>query len=376
MAKVQIDMSTPIPFIQALTPIHDGNYPTSARPSGLSLDSVSGSIVDGGVITLSGAGFQTAPTYTVYENFEQFTAAGQNLTTSNSTFDSTPSVYIADSIADSRSGTYSVNMFTENEAATDLWQASANTFTLTDNPTEVFASYSVKNPTGKRLPGNPIPAANTFPADSIAKFAWLLDVGSATNDLVIPTIPAQARFSLAGNDLGNIYEFMGGMNPPYWRFGEWIRFTTYLKAGAVPEVDAGTVYFQGMNAVDGMTEYTTPSNDVIFLNGTGPNYKWQTINFAGWFRDGDLDPNASEVEVLFDDIYVAWGDNAAARVEIGDNAVYTSCTKLSVCDHVTWNAVEITATVRQSDLNFGANVYLFVTLGDNTTRDSIQVITI
>ena len=169
---------------------------------------------------------------------------------------------------------------------------------------------------------------------------------------------------------------LGGFDPTWWTFGEWNRMTTWMKAGATPETDAGNFMFQGMSETGG--QLTTTSTNAIFQGGTAP-YEWKSINIAGWARETNTTdtPDIVDAQILYDDIYFAWGDNAAARVEIGDNSDYSSCTILSVCDAIqnkpAWTDEILTVNLRQANLNFVNPVYLFVFDKDNNLVDTREV---
>jgi hypothetical protein len=350
------------------------NY--SPPPQGAAIYSINGSLTDGSVLTIKGKGFGAGATNYIYENFANFTSAGQLLQDVDNEFD-TPSLF-ADSVADSRSGTYSINGYGLHSSD---YRANISNIILGGDPTEVFSSYSIKNPVGKHMPhqGSDV-VANTYPAvGSNFKPCWFLGPDSASNDIITPLL-TQDRWSTDGNDLHNVAFTMGGSAPAFFTFGEWCRFTTWLKAGAVPEVDAGEMYFQGMSASGGQLEVT--SQNAIFLGGTAP-YKWTNVNIIGWARETTVGstPDVANVQILLDDVYISWGDNAAVRVEIGDNANYGLCTKLSVCDPLrdangdaVWHDRQLTVNFRASDLDLGADVFIFVTGVLNTQLVARQIL--
>lgn len=82
-----------------------------------------------------------------------------------------------------------------------------------------------------------------------------------------------------------------------------------------------------------------------------------------------------EDNLVIDDVYIAVGDNAAARVEIGNNPVYTNCTKLALATPTSWADGSITATVREGTFKSGETGYIFVLDKDNNVSNSSQGIT-
>jgi len=144
--------------------------------------------------------------------------------------------------------------------------------------------------------------------------------------------------------------------------------TSWVKAGDIPNVDAGDLYFQVANAEAAIFEDV--SNPVIFANGTPPN-GWTQLNIGGWARERTTQGG---VKVLYDDVYVAWGANSAARVELGNASTYAACTDLAVCDRTSWSSNEIIANCREGGLNLANPTWLYVITSDNTTIYSKQVV--
>ncbi len=87
------------------------------------------------------------------------------------------------------------------------------------------------------------------------------------------------------------------------------------------------------------------------------------MHIPGWVRGTDV--NSKPITLLYDDIYFAVGPNAAARVEIGNNAVYEKCTKMSIATPITWSDTEVIATIREGSFRPNEDVYLFVVNAEN-----------
>jgi hypothetical protein len=330
--------------------------------------------------------------------------------------------------------------------------------------TEAFVSLALINPTGKHMPGAGVGlAANTHASGSHAKFPWLQgndEAGNSSyhdNDIVIPNLNG-GKFSLIGNGGGTIKDGLGGTNPTWWTFGEWNRMTTWLKAGADPDMDSGQTYFEGMSHTGGKFVYSSSTvsifgvslNRVSCTNGSAflvgetvtggtsgatgvvkstnasylnlqhggsmdsatpvkfiigetitggtslavgttttnaygeahqhsSKHSWPQINLPGYYRPIDSTssatyPHGANTQIVFDDFYVAVGANSAARVELGNASTYAACTKLALCDYSAWSNTSITAKARCADINLGADVWLFVTLADNTTQYTYKVL--
>jgi hypothetical protein len=76
--------------------------------------------------------------------------------------------------------------------------------------------------------------------------------------------------------------------------------------------------------------------------------------FNRWCND------CAESAPTFDDVYVAIGTGAQARVEIGDAATYATSKNLSMATVTSWGDTSITATVRQGSFSNLNNAYLYV----------------
>ena len=81
---------------------------------------------------------------------------------------------------------------------------------------------------------------------------------------------------------------------------------------------------------------------------------WNTIHFPGF---GRKDTNSM---LYYDDIYVATGPYAQARVEIGNAPIYNNSTNLAILTPTSWSNSLIVATVRQGSFTSGQTAYLYV----------------
>jgi len=345
---------------------------------------VTGTISDGSAITITGSGFGTGTANQFFEDFSNVTNVGDELTTSNTNFTAFDS-NIPKAISDSRSGT---RAFQGSQLKDGTYKFAGCQFDLDSIPTtEVFVSFAVKVPTGKRFPGNTT-GPNVYSSDSSWKTFWLLGAGTPTqgstlNDMVCPQhVGGTGNWFVSGNDLKNIDDKINDDDNSWFEFGQWNRMSTWLRAGAVPNVDVGDYYFQGLNPVSGMMEDTevglnfdgpTPvPTDVIFKFGNAP-YEWRQIQVPGWIRHRTAAQGGDEVSIPYDDVYISWGTNAAARVELSNNATYTSSTRAAVCTYTSWSDTSISAVVREGDVNFAEDTWLHVIDGDNNVVTTYKV---
>jgi hypothetical protein len=124
---------------------------------------------------------------------------------------------------------------------------------------------------------------------------------------------------------------------------------------ANPSTVAGHDWAQGIG--DGFGQVAREdTTDPVFGGGTEP-YQWTRLHLNGWIRETDRD---YEVRLLYDDIYLATGPHAAARVEIGNKANYSECTMMAISTPTAWSGTQITATVREGCFRDGDAVWVFV----------------
>ena len=69
--------------------------------------------------------------------------------------------------------------------------------------------------------------------------------------------------------------------------------------------------------------------------------------------------------MTYDDIYVATGPNAAARVEIGDAPTYKGSRNLAISTPQTWNDNQIVFTLRAGPIMDFSHAYLYVVDANN-----------
>jgi hypothetical protein len=205
-----------------------------------------------------------------------------------------------------------------------------------------------------------LPAGNTFPGDGYGGANWK-EVWVAKDDSV-----NDADLCVMGNGW-TWYHWFG--NDPYhdtydspsWTFtkvaGRWDRYAWWTK-GSTSNDGATSISITNTNGTTTAWEKT----GVQTLN-TGDSGKRRQVYLNGYVR---TTPNSYPT---FDDVYLAVGDYAQARVEIGDASTYAACTKLSVCTTplgtAGWSDTSITCTVRGGNLTAG-NAWVYVINADGT----------
>lgn len=224
--------------------------------------------------------------------------------------------------------------------------------------TEVFISYWVAIPPGSNFPNTTLPA--TFSNQSAWKFAWLMDTAMGymgNDDFCIPTYIGPDQIMLAGNAYTpSPYWQMPRPITTWWSWTRWVRFTTWLKANEVNSLSNGNATFQIL--VEDEKQINQAWTQQPVFKDTSVKYpdgsKWDRLAIPGWYRQ----ENSSNVRPTYDDIYVAIGANAQARVEIGDAPVYTDCKNLSILQPISWSNDTIVAKILDGTLK--NNKYIFV----------------
>lgn len=347
------------------------NY--SPPPQGAAIYSIKGDMTDANRIVISGSGFGQGANNHIYENFDGFNTNLQLLSEVPNNYDQV-STNARSSVGGKRTGSYCLHG-QEMDALGERIGGAATCIKSLGRTTEIFVSHSLKNPLGASMPWVSVDnGANVYSSDSSVKPVWLLNnldggdgSNGAGNDLVLFMLNAN-RWNISGNALTNYVSTFDELAPSSWQFDEWVRLTSWLSTkGADPLNTNTTSYFQMMNRLTGQTVETRDNVSVFASGGTAP-YQWSHVNVPAWDRDG------STARLLFDEVYIAWGGNEAARVEIGDNANYGLCSKLSICDHVSWEDNQIVVNLRESDLDLTGDVFLFITGVDNTQLVARQVL--
>jgi len=326
------------------------------------ISTVSGTIADGQSITISGSDFGSGPTIVLFDDFETETS-GQRMDTTATVGSWTGSGGIgtrdfpyATSI-ESSSGNLAINTIEG-----DTWGAWDQVYVGMSETTEIFISYYAWVPIGYYYPYATSTAS--FSGTSSFKAAWLAYNGSTTeDDLVVPT-NAGTQFSISGNDwVSSITKI--GLGQDWWSWTQPNRLTTWIKSGS-PVTSNGTIYTQMMGS--SRSDQTTIDRPIFDSDGV-QNHAWNRVVVPGNFeiRSGYNDA------MLYDDIYIASGENAAARVEIGNAATYAACTKLAIATHDNWSTTSITATVRQGVFSQLESAYLYIIDSSNSASAGYAV---
>jgi hypothetical protein len=237
---------------------------------------------------------------------------------------------------------------------------------LGGDQTEVFYSFWVRIPDGSYFPGRGVTGPKQFSTDSSWKLSWLMDGydghGTSGFDMCFPTHIGNGNMTIAGND----YKFTSVGNS-WWSWNSWMRISVWVRGGAsLAQAGGGTTgFFQTLSQEKGLN--TQSFGTAQIFQDPSVTDKFSVLNIPGWIRSGITD---SRIRPVHDDIYVATGRGAVARVEIGDAPTYSQVRNLSIIPTTSWSSGKITARVPQAGVGSGSAWYVYVTDADGNTNAS------
>ena len=309
----------------------------SGRPS---INQVAGIFSNGQTITITGTGFGSCgPTVVLFDDFEKG-IEGSNISTSlNSAVVKQWSAVSTDyqpvySTLQSHSGIKSMLIdYAQQGRWAEVQFSGTNCvyfsfWMLVPSDSCVPGVYNQDGPNWKfvLLSGNPWPASDFTSV-------FLQDLPNPAFSLM------SAWYDSAG--LYNGSDTATSMIKGRWHRFEW-SFYGHTSAGFIHgwEMNDGSPRRQIQNATG--------------ISSLHANDLWGLVRFPAYARQDNVAKN------YYDDIYVAIGAGAQARVEIGNNADYSDCTALAILTTRSWSDTLIRADVRHGSFDVNDNVYLFV----------------
>jgi hypothetical protein len=218
---------------------------------------------------------------------------------------------------------------------------------------DIFISYSVVVPPGRYFSG--ATTDNTFPDASSWKFTWIADgtnaIGSTTTyNMCTPTHAGRGSFMVGGNSGSLSYLSVGA----YW---SW-HTKNYFSYGALPNdgnpaTANGSWYWQQSGKAGGAYALATSDKPVMQVGATTA---FDRVKFPGWFGNGDI----SNFDAYYDDVYVAVGNNAMARVVLSDASSFNSSVKNVVMPVISWSDTRVEVKVHREHIESGGAVYFRV----------------
>jgi hypothetical protein len=314
-------------------------------------------------VTITGSSFGSGPTVAIYDDFEGGSNGAQISSTATvGTWTEFGDIsYSNYSNAAAISGSLA---FRATTSTTHYGVYLQKSFTGTG---KVFACWWVYLPSGDAFPGADGNRVNW-------KQMWVQGSSTTDDDIVIPTFASDTGITtyvqnhiFNGNDSGGWSFYAGNIS---FQKGRWTRFWIYLNGNT-----------SGNDYIDGYFMHNDGGHPTKPYNSTHSWYFPQTVEF---FDAGSAYEKirvngyggATNSHPTFDDVYVATGNNCYARVEIGDNATYTSCTKLSILVPTSWSSSSISAKFFPGNFTNGSSAYVFVADSDNSISSGYGPITV
>ncbi|HQI75021.1 MAG TPA: hypothetical protein PK384_00780 [Candidatus Latescibacteria bacterium] len=218
--------------------------------------------------------------------------------------------------------------------------------------TDIYFSWWAYVPVNRAIPGANTPWGPNWKLFWIYHHPWPASdyvFTLMTDSLPVGNPPRADYFLMAAADDRNApmrANFDTRYGPSTFIKGRWNRWEVYMKGST----SNGTLQAWEMNGGVKRTQIASRNGVVTIHAGE----LWDNLHFPGYGRG---DKNS---QTYYDDIYVATGPGAMARVEIGNAAKYTECTNLAVITPTFWSDTTIEATVRQGSFRVGEAAFIFV----------------
>ena len=312
------------------------------------IDTATGTFSNGGSITITGTGFgASGPNVVLFDSFENGTT-GSNISTTSNSADignwnelGNPSQTYSSDYAKAGAKSMKINWSISYGAGPKLQ------YTNVQN-SDILISWWQYMPTNRDIPGTNGEGANWklfWIGDETDDWPWGSDIASQflSSDLTSATFPAAVDDLGLPSRYGNEYEPDAYYDTLFSK-GVWMRTMVALRNSS-----SGSTMWQ--QEINGASQSTEIRYNKITAHTDDP---WNVLTLPGFGRQ---DNNAV---AYFDDVYVATGAGARARVEIGNASTYTACTNLAIITPTLWSDTSITATVRSGSFSSGT-AYLYVT---------------
>jgi len=320
------------------------------------VNSVSGTVSDGNSITITGTAFGNAPNVVIFDDFE----GGNN----NQLIPSGSGSATFGDWGYSRTATYSNLHKVSGSLAMRADMSSSDQYgqvrAYFPESQDIFVSFWMYLPAGDYFPGEDNQYGTNW------KLMWAMRDQTAQNDdIMAPVLLPDNIWRWGGNDdcIEHIETWGPNSEPRVdlgFNKGEWKRAWFWIRGRSDTSGQLGywTIDSQGVHEAyrnDGLR---------VFCN---PGDAFARLNVNGYGRA------SSNSHPTFDDIYVATGTNARARIEIGNAPVYADNTNLAITTPTSWGQTSVTTTVRQGSFNPGDTAYLFVVDSDNVASPGYPV---
>jgi len=340
---------------------------------GQSINIVSGLVSDGETLTIQGYGFgENGPTVIVFDDFEGGThgdpvADGPGSAPVGEWYDANGLVTYSN--AYSRSGSMSF-MGNQDEDWTNFLEAR-----FTGPTTDYFLSYSAMHPHG--WPGG------TGDEEQNWKVVWVQRLNTGEDDKIFFGTTPRPRYGpytnvdiqLASNDSKGLLGGQG-LNRFAYPIGNWYDNSKWFQGRVWMHGNSGNDTFDGdqiwwtkvdEDAIFTKQEFNDVNNYHVGYIKSATQYSYgevRRVRFNGWAT------RSPGLYTYFDDLYLAEGPYAQARVEIGNKDKYDECTILAICPTTSWSDDIISANIRTATHIDDDIVYLYVVDANGTISPS------
>ena len=311
-----------------------------------SITGVSGNISNGESITISGSGFgSTGPNVVLFDSFEKGNI-GSNISTVSNSAD----IGNWDALGNTEQ-TYSTESFLSGDKSMKVdFSQNGGSGPMLNYPnvqnSDIFLSWWQYMPINRDVPGtNNVDGPNW-------KWFWIGDETDSWpfgSDYVTTCLSNDDCDGIIGvfpaDDLEAPEREGGTWFDSSFAKGTWMRVSVAMKNAT----SGAYLWNQEISTMGNFVKFNL--NNIVTAHSDDP---WNVLTLPGYGRD---DNNAV---AYYDDVYIATGDSARARVEIGNAPTYSASTNLTLLTPTDWSDGSITATVRGGSFTDGSEAYLYV----------------
>jgi hypothetical protein len=322
--------------------------PSLAAPE---ITEVSGETVDGGQVVITGAGFGSlGPNVVFFDDFGNGNPGSVHPSSATIGSWSTPACV-----------TYEDPLLSKGKGASCIGEGGQRTgWIVFGDTTEVFISAIAYVPKGFNFPEASSP--KTFPDKSAVKHFWLMNKdgyrSSASPDIKVVAWTGSTFYRVSSNDTWlSKFDQSGRVA---WAWDAPVRYSLWAKGNGTESVGTDGMFQAVSSSGHELQRYKDYRN---WFKDEHVTKAWDRVSLVGYARGNSSKGN----NWVIDDVYVAVGAGAAARVELGDAPTYKASRKLALLTPDTWADSRIEASLREGMLVGESSGYLYVTTADGQT---------
>lgn len=227
---------------------------------------------------------------------------------------------------------------------------------------DVFLSFSVAVPKGTTFAGSSV--EREFPNISSWKLSWLMlgknGFQDENFDVCIPSHVGNGSFVLGGND-GNISWLRHGNE--WWDWDNYNHFSSFISFDQEIPTNAEVDFNFSVNNT--VTYYET-SGKIPASRLSSSRLGFDRVLFPGWWGNGDN----TNFDALYDNIYVAVGKNALARIVLSDAPSIAKSNTLITIPALEWKNGEIVLEQSNIPSDQGYYLHIYNTAGEKSREEN------